>query len=110
MDHIIETGYITFKFNSDYEKNDFCYFIASLPLTKKGITSYIDNNTLSGRTVTLYVKATTKDESGRYFIYILNAIKEYIRLKKDGKNIPIHPDIKKLLIIPFIVLKLNHLI
>ena len=84
-----ETGYITFSFDENYDL--LAYFLAALPVRKKGIVSHIENNRDTNRTITLYVPATKKDMSEEYFKYILESIKGY---KKEESSI--NDDIKKI--------------
>lgn len=79
-----EKGYITFRFDMDYEEDDLAYYLASLPISNKNITAHLESNDVADRTVTIYVPARYNGESEKYFEYILNKLKEYKKNKEDG--------------------------
>ncbi len=91
LERIVEDGYIVFKYNDDKE---FAYFLASIPLMCPGITVFVENNNVAGRTISMYVPARSKGMSEKYFQYILVAIKEYRKFKEDGKQVAINSVIK----------------
>ena len=93
LDRLVETGYITFRIDNDY---DFASFLAELPIASKNITASLDYNLESGRTVTLYVPATKKNMSEEYFKHILLVLQEYVLKKNHGEKISIHPEIEKI--------------
>ena len=96
-----ETGYITFIFNENYDKDKLAYILASLPLVNKHITSYIENVPPSGKTVTLYVPSKLDKMSDIYFEYILNILKEY--KINNNKDLYINSDVIKMVDYTFII-------
>ena len=96
LEKILETGYITFQFDINYDENDFAYFLASIPSTNKHITAYLESNMSADRTITFYVPAKLQGESEQYFILILEQLKKYKMLKDNNEAININPEIKKI--------------
>lgn len=94
VDRIVEDGYVTFKFNMNYDDSDFAYYLASIPMKKDGITAHLESNFDNDRTLTLYVPARRKDMSESYFEFIFDSIKEYKRMKEEGISPEIDPDIR----------------
>ena len=54
------TGYISFRFERDYDEEDFAYFLASIPSTKNQIKALVDYDYSAGRVITFYVPARVK--------------------------------------------------
>ena len=96
LDRIVENGYITFRFNMDYDNDDFAYFLASIPSINKKIFAHLESNRVTDRTITFYVPAKIKGESEKYFIFILNQLKKYKQMKDNNQSIEINPNIKKI--------------
>lgn len=94
MERMVEDGYITFRFDMDYDNSDFAYYLASIPMKKDGVTAHLESNYHTDRTVTLYVPARRKNMSDSYFEFILDSIKEYKKMKEEGISIEIDPDIR----------------
>ena len=95
VEKLLETGYITFNFEDD-DNFEFAYYMANVPLLKKGIIAEVDSNYAAGRNVTLRVPAIKKDMCEKYFEYILESIKEYRKMKDENKEINIDSDVKKI--------------
>lgn len=96
LERIVETGYITFRFDMNYDNDDFAYFLASIPALNGKIYAHVESNVASNRTITFYVPARLKGESEKYFIYILDQLKRYKQLKNNNETIYINPEIKKI--------------
>ena len=96
LEKVMEKGYITFRFDMDYEDDDFAYFLATIPSTNKKIVAHLESNYISDRTITFYVPAKSKGESEKYFEYILNELKRYKQMKEKNEDIYISPETKKL--------------
>jgi hypothetical protein len=93
---LVETGYITFSFDRDYDEEDFAYFLASIPSSEKGITATIESSIYTGRTITFYVPAHVKDESEIYFASILDKLKKYKQMKEENISFDVNPEIKEI--------------
>lgn len=96
FDRVMEKGYITFRFDMNYEDDDFAYFLATIPSRNKKIVAYLESNYMSDRTITFYVPARTKGESEKYFEYLLDELIKYKQMKDSNKDIYINPETKKL--------------
>ena len=96
LDRIVEYGYITFRFNMDYDNDDFVYFLASIPSMNKKITAHLESNEIADRTISFYVPAKIKGESETYFKFILEQLKRYKQMKDNNQSIDINPNIKKI--------------
>lgn len=96
IERVNAQGYIAFSIEGDYKKSDFAYFLASLPFKLDGVTSMVRFNEQKGRTIILYVDARTRSISEKAFNNILNEIKNYKQLKKDGEKITYNPDVLKI--------------
>lgn len=96
IERVTEKGYITFRFDKDYEEDDFAYFLATIPSTNKKIVAYLESNYLTDRTITFYVPAKNKGESEKYFEYLLSSLKRYKQMKERNEDIYISPELKKL--------------
>ena len=81
----METGYISFRFERDYDEEDFAYFLASVPTTKNQIKALVDYDYSAGRVITFYVPARVKGESEAYFTHILNQLKKYKEMKENNE-------------------------
>lgn len=97
LERVVEDGYITFQFDMDYEKDDMAYFLASLPLVKKGLTAHMEHNIKTDRTITLYVPAKSKNMSEEYFLYILESLRKYKEIKEQEQIVHINPEVKKII-------------
>jgi hypothetical protein len=87
LERKLEQEYIAFRINED---TSFASYLLSMPHRIKKIEALIEN--YNGKnSITLYVPATKKDESEKYFKEILDDIKKY------NKNIEINKNIKEIL-------------
>ncbi len=96
LERLVETGYVTFRFDSSYEDSDFAYYIATTPLARKGLTAHLESNYISDRTVTLRFPARKRKESDVYLKYILLALKQYKKIKDENIPIKVNQEVKKI--------------
>jgi len=96
LERVFEKGHITFRFDMYYDKDDFAYFLASIPSINKKISAYLESNYEADRTITFYVPARKINESEEYFEFILDQLKKYKQMKENGLEININQKIKKI--------------
>ena len=92
LDRIFSNGYISFVIDDD--NYDFAYYLASIPITNKGMYAMIDCTKYN--VVTIHVPAYKKDLSEKYFDIILNKIKEYQRIKENKIPIEYNEEVSKI--------------
>ena len=87
----LETGYISFLIGDD---KDLAYFLASIPHRVDGVTTKLESSNIYGKSLTLEVPAFRRGMSEKYFVSILDQLKEYSLAKKNGEKISLEPSIK----------------